>query len=117
MYHRKIVSGLLRIGIAFAFLYPAIDSFFHPGTWIGFFPAWLIAVGPVDIFALSIAFSVVEIIIAALILFQRDPTYPAIAAAAVLGAIVVFDLSAFDIVFRDISIFLMALALIFLHKR
>lgn len=44
---------LLRVGVAFAFLYPAITSWFEPYTWLGYVPAF--ARGYVD--DLSIAAS------------------------------------------------------------
>ncbi len=107
----------LRLGLAFSFLYPAIDSFFHPDTWIGFFPARLVAVSPVDVLMFGLLFSGLEIVIALGILFMRDPFYPALAAVVVLLGIVMFNWSAFDIVFRDISIMSMAIALILLRNQ
>ncbi|MCR4330377.1 MAG: hypothetical protein NUV49_00635 [Patescibacteria group bacterium] len=115
MHQKNLLSFVLRIGLAFSFLYPAIDSFFHPNTWIGFFPAWLVAISPVDILVLGLLFSGLEIVIAASLLFMRDPFYPTMAAVVVLAGIVMFNWSAFDIVFRDISIIGMAIALILLH--
>lgn len=115
MHPKTLLSFVLRSGLAFSFLYPAIDSFFHPDTWIGFFPAWLVVVSPVDMLMLGLLFSSLEIVIAAGLLFMRDPFYPAMAAVVVLAGIVVFNWSAFDIVFRDISIMGMAIALILLH--
>jgi len=117
MHHKKLISGLLRVGVAFSFLYPAIDSFFHPNTWVGFFPSWFIAAVPFDMLTLSVLFSVLEIVIATGILIMPRPIIPAISAILVLGVIIVFDWSALDIVFRDVSILLMALALIVLHKK
>lgn len=115
MHKKTLPSFILRVSLAFSFLYPAIDSFFHPDTWIGFFPAWLVAMSPVDILVLGLLFSGLEIMIAASLLFMRDPFYPAMAAIVVLAGIVVFNWSAFDIVFRDISIMGMAIALVLLH--
>lgn len=115
MEQKTLISWLLRIGIAFSFLYPAIDGFFHPNTWMGFLPAWSIGLFGIEPMTLLLIFEIVEIIVALWLLFARDPRIPAALSALVLAAIVVVDFSAFDIVFRDISILLMALALIALH--
>lgn len=117
MHNKKIISGLLRIGIAFSFLYPAIDSLFNSDTWVGFFPNWLLSISPVDVIVLATIFSVIEIFIAVGILLMPKPTLPTLTAIIVLGAIIVFNWSALDIVFRDISILIMAIALIVLHKK
>ena len=117
MRQKTLLSFILRAGLAFSFLYPAIDSFFHPDTWIGFFPGWLIAINPVDIATLSLLFAGLEIVIALGILFARDPFYPTSAAVVVLASIVVFNWSALDIIFRDISIISMAIALILLRDQ
>ena len=36
-----LVSFLLRVGIAFSFLYAAAQSFLNPSNWVGFFPVWM----------------------------------------------------------------------------
>ena len=37
----KIVFRVLRLGVAFAFLYPAISAWFSPLDWIGYFPDFM----------------------------------------------------------------------------
>ena len=111
----RIVSLILRIGVAFAFAYPAVAGFITPLNWIGFFPPFMLKIVPGEI--LLPAFEIFEIILALLILFMKRPFYPAIIAAFMLLAIVVLDYKTMDIIFRDISILLMALALTVLHGR
>jgi len=106
---------ILRIGLAFAFAYAAIAGFLNPAAWIGFAPVWLQQI--VSDSVLTIGIGVVEIAIAALLLFLKRPFYPAIAAAVMLAGIVVFNLGALDIVFRDISLFAAAIALAILSKK
>lgn len=115
MADKKIISLLLRIGVAFAFIYPAVAGFFDPYSWVGFFPPFLLDIIPGTI--LLPAFGIFEILLALLILFMKQPFYPAIIAAIILLAIVVFDFKTIDIIFRDVSILLMALALALLHKK
>src|SRR3989338_1315365 len=107
------VSRILRIGLAFALLYPAIDSIFFTNSWLGFFPAFVIKSSPIDIVALAIIFSLVEIVVALWLLFAKDPLYPALLIFIILVSIVILNYNTFDILFRDVSIAFMALALIF----
>lgn len=101
---------LLRLGAAFAFLYPPIAAIFgDPYTWIGYFPAF--TRGYVDEIIMLHAFGVVEIIIGLWILSGYKIFIPAMLATAMLVGIVVFNLSQFDVVFRDLCIAAMTLAL------
>ncbi|MBI2048182.1 MAG: hypothetical protein HYT27_03505 [Parcubacteria group bacterium] len=109
------ISLILRLGLAFSFLYPAISAFFNPFAWIGYFPQFAHALIPNDAFLLH-SFGIVEIIIALWLLSGRRVFYPSIAAAVLLFLIVVFNFSQMDVVFRDLSIFAMAVALALLHK-
>ena len=34
----RLVSLFLRLGVAFAFLYPPISGLLAPSSWIGYFP-------------------------------------------------------------------------------
>lgn len=105
----RTTSVLLRLGVAFAFLYPAIDAFFDPNSWIGYFPKFLHGVVP-DLLLLH-AFGLLEFAIALWILVGKRLAIPAFGATAMLLAIVLFNLRDFQIVFRDLSIAAMAFAL------
>lgn len=114
MEKERTVSLLLRLGVAFSFLYPAVDGIARPDAWVGFFPPFMLAVVPATY--LLPAFEALEITLALLILFMKDPRYPSFFAALILFGVVVFNLGTFDIVFRDVAILLMALALVVSHK-
>ena len=105
----------MRLGLAFAFLYPPIAAIFNPSAWIGYFPQFAHALIPNDAVLLH-SFGFLEIVIGLWILSGKYIFYPSIAAAALLFLIIVFNFSQMDIVFRDISIFAMAIALVFLHR-
>lgn len=105
----------LRAGLAFAFLYPAIASLITPSDWIGFAPRAVREIFGAERFLLF--FSFVEILIGVGILFLRRPTVPAVLAIGVLSAVLVFNLGSLDLVFRDVSIIGMALALIALTSK
>jgi len=102
---------------AFSFIYPAVAAFFDPLSWIGFFPDFLLNTTPLsDVFLLHI-FGITEIIIAIWLLVGRNVRTPSIIAATYLAAIIIFNFPLMDIVFRDISILAMALALIVLEHK
>ena len=115
MTNEKIISLLLRIGVAFAFIYPAVAGFFDPYSWVGFFPPFMLNIIPGAI--LLPVFEIFEIALGILILFMERPFVPAILAALMLLAIVVLNYKTMDIIFRDISILLMAVALAVIHKK
>jgi len=99
------------MGVAFAFIYPAISAWIHPFSWIGYFPPFVLAIaGSYDMVLLH-AFGIVEIGIALWILFGRNIVIPSTLAAAMLFGIVVSNISQIDVLFRDIPIFIMAVVL------
>jgi uncharacterized membrane protein YphA (DoxX/SURF4 family) len=101
---------LLRIAVAIAFAYPPLDALSNPDSWIGYFPQFLLNSG-IPSTVLLHGFGVVEIIIAAWILSGWRIEWPATLAAFMLAAIVAFNSSQFEILFRDLSIALACLAL------
>lgn len=105
---------LLRIGVAFAFLFPPANALLDPYSWVGYFPSFVHGMLP-DMVLLH-AFGLVEVIIALWILSGRKIFIPCIVAAAMLLGIVAFNLGDFQILFRDVSIALAALALAASHR-
>ncbi len=110
----KTSNRILRLGVAFAFLYPPYAALMDPTSWLGYFPRFVLdaaaSVGVSDLVVLH-AFGVVEVLIALWLLSGYKVLYPAALAAAMLMAIVVFDFNNFEVIFRDISIAAAALAL------
>ncbi len=105
----RLAYLVLRIGVAFAFLYPPIDAHFHPDSWIGYFPSFLVGVLP-DQILLSL-FGLLEVAIAFWILSGKRIFIPSVLATIMLAAIVFFNWSGFEVLFRDVSIGASALAL------
>ena len=99
---------LLKLGISFAFLYPAVSAFIDPALWIGYVPSWIELFISRDTF-LPI-FSAFEIVIALGVLFFNK-ALPSIIAGLMLVSIVVFNRSEFSVVFRDLVIASTAFAL------
>jgi len=110
------VHTLLRLGLSFSFIYPAISALFNPYAWVGYFPSFL-AMIPVESLILLHVFGVIEIALALWILFGKNIHIPAIIAAFLLFLIIVFNWKQMDVVFRDIPILFIAVALVIMHKK
>lgn len=111
----KRVDWILRIGLAFAFLYPPIDAVVDPYSWLGYVPAF--TRGYVPDMVLLHSFGAIEIVVALWILSGWKIFWPSCLAFLMLLAIVVFDGSGqFEILFRDLSIASIALALAVAHR-
>ena len=106
MEKEKLVSLFLRLGLAFSFFYAAIASFVNPEVWIGFFPEFLR-----NINGIATVFSIYELILGGWLLSGKKVFYAAILSALTMFGIVIFNFNAMDIVFRDVSILLAAIAL------
>lgn len=105
---------ILRIGVAFAFLYPPISALSAPESWIGYFPNFLF--GYVSDEILLHTFGAVEVIIALWILSGKYIFWPSVIACAMLVGIVAFNMPNFEVVFRDLSIAAAAAVLALLAK-
>lgn len=100
---------LLRIGVAFSFLYPPFDALRNPDSWIGYFPKFLHGTFPDAV--LLHGFGILEVTIALWILSGKKIFWPSLVAALMLVAIVITNLNNFEVLFRDLSITAMALSL------
>ena len=105
----RVAHVALRIGLAFAFLYPPLNALSDPYAWIGYFPPFTRGYVPDE--ALLHAFGVVEVAIALWLLSGWRIFWPSAIAATMLIGIVAFNISNFQVVFRDFSIAAIALAL------
>ncbi len=115
-------EALLRIAVAFAFLYPPIDALFDPASWLGYFPSFITNLFHTIAIPLKLSdvvllhgFGLLEVALAVWVLAGKRVRIPALIMAVMLFAIVGFNLdpSNFSVLFRDVSIALAALALAF----
>lgn len=113
-------EAFLRIGVAFAFLYPAIDALFDPTSWLGYFPPFVTNAFHIVSIPLKLSdvvllhgFGLLEVALALWVLLGTRVRAPAVIMAAILLAIVGLNLdpSNFSVLFRDVSIAFAALAL------
>jgi uncharacterized membrane protein YphA (DoxX/SURF4 family) len=114
MQSKKLVSIILRVSLAFAFIYPAVSAVLDPSSWIGYFPPFLL--GYIPDMVLLHSFGAAEVILALWLLWGWKAQIPAAVMALILLAIVVFNTAQFEITFRDLSIMGMAIALIFISS-
>lgn len=98
----RLADILLRLAVAFAFLYPPIAALLDPVSWLSYFPPFMRGVVP-DLVLLH-GFGLVEVVLALWILSGWKVQHPAALCALILLAIVGFDYQNFDVLFRDISI-------------
>jgi hypothetical protein len=104
-----LTNFFLRYSLAIVFLYSAISSFLQPTSWIGFIPNFITYFLPKTIF-LHIH-EILNLVLAIWLISSKRIYYAAIISAASIFSIIVFNLGALDIIFRDIAIFFAAIAL------
>ena len=107
-----LAHAILRAGLAFALLYPPLAALGDPVSWGAYFPSFVHAL-PLPEIAILHAFGMLEVAIALWLLSGWRIRIPAALAALMLVGIVAFNLSQFDVLFRDLSLALVALALVF----
>jgi uncharacterized membrane protein YphA (DoxX/SURF4 family) len=105
---------LLRLSVAFAFLYPPVNAVIDPYSWVGYLPSFMRDLAP-EMLLLHV-FGIVEVVLGLWILSGRRIFYPTLVAALLLLLIVVFNLGDFQVLFRDLAIAGAALALAALRR-
>lgn len=113
----KTTEQLLRVGVAIAFIYPAISAWFAPFAWIGYLPGFALDLAGAHEMILLHAFGVFEILIGLWVLFGKRIFIPSVIATGTLTIIIVLHANQMDVIFRDIPIALMALSLALKHRR
>jgi len=110
-----LISFLLRSGLAIAFFYAGISSFLNPTNWIGFVPNFVNLIIPKEIFL--IIFSTYQILLGIGLLSDYKTFALSILSSATLFLILFGNILNLDILFRDVAILFMALALISLSYK
>lgn len=102
---------MLRLGLAFVFLYAAIASLLEPRDWVGFLPTMLTDIVDADLLLKFL--SVYEIALAAWLLSGVCVRLAGLVSALTLLGIVFTNPSVFIVSFRDIGLAFAGLALAF----
>jgi len=109
----SLVDWVLRVSVAFAFLYPPFNALTQPDAWVGYFPVFVQGFVPENV--LLHTFGILEVVLALWILSGWKVFLPAFGGAVLLFAIVLFNGNEFQVLFRDVSIAAAALALAVMH--
>lgn len=113
-YH-NLTSFILRVALAVPFLFAAVDTTLQPEAWIGFMPLLLQNLLPKAL--LLGGFSLYEVVLSVWLLSGWKTKEAAVLAAATLLAITIANITALEIVFRDVGLLLAAVALGVLHYK
>jgi hypothetical protein len=108
---------LMRLAVAFSFVYPAVAALFDPYAWIGYFPGFLLTLAGGHDMLLLHAWGALEIALALWVLFAKKVYVPSVIMAVLLALVVLFNPGQFPILFRDVSIALAALSLAAVNYR
>lgn len=107
---------MLRIGLAFSLFYAALSSLIDPMSWIGYFPQFVRDLAPSEAL-LTGGFSFVQLVVGGWILSGKQIFIPSVMAVVMLLGIILFNVSQMAVIFRDVSILFMALALALAHQK
>ena len=105
-----LVKFFLRFGLAIVFLYSAISSFLQPTSWVGFIPNFVTYILPKTMFLHL--HEALNLVLAIWLISSKKTYYAASVSSISLFLIIIFNLGALDIIFRDIAILFASLALI-----
>jgi hypothetical protein len=105
----KRIKFILRAALAFVFSYAAISALAVPDAWIGYLPHFLGSFVHLD--KLLTVFGVGELVLALWLLSGKWSKWAALFAFFALAGIVLANLAAMFVTFRDIGLAVAALAL------
>jgi len=107
----------LRAGLAFAFFYAGIAALVDWQAWVGWFPGWLLDLSPFSNKTTLALHSFLDILLGFWLLSGRQLFWAALISFAVLAGIVIFNWNLMAVVFRDVALAIVALALAVLSKK
>lgn len=113
----KLASFFIRLGLAISLFYAALATMINPNDWVSFLPAWVIDSGLGQAFL--VFFAIFEFLLGLWLLSNRYIVYASLLTALFLAVIIMINITALNLLFRDIPIMLSALSLIFMdgHDR
>jgi hypothetical protein len=106
---------LIRLSLAFVFLYAGLASLMRPNDWIGYIPSYLPQIFPKS--TELILFSGFEIALSGWLLTGWKLFYSSLLSTLVLIGITILNLSLFDVTFRDVALAGVSLALTLSAKK
>lgn len=115
MNNQQISSLLIRMGLAFVFLYAALFMTLSPEKYIDYFPPFMRELVPG--YLLLHAFAIFEVVLSFLLIIGKFTFITAIISFLTMLVLTVVNLDRFPVLFRNVSIILSALALAFMSKK
>lgn len=106
---QRLSSFLMRLGLAFVFSYAAVFMTLTPDKYINYFPPFMRALVPGNL--LLHLFAIFEVVLSAFLIIGKYTFAAAIISFLTMFALTVVNLDRFDVLFRNVSIILSALAL------
>ncbi|MDO8435714.1 MAG: hypothetical protein Q7S89_03490 [bacterium] len=103
------VLWLLRIALAFVFVWFGVDKFFHPALWEAYMPEWILSNLPFSLNAFMTLQGIGETVIGILLLTPWFRFGALLAGLLLLAIVPIVGLT--DIGIRDIALLLVAIAL------
>lgn len=113
--NQNLPSFLIRMGLAFVFLYAAVYMTFAPEKYIIYFPDFMRTLVPGN--PLLHIFAIFEVVLSVFLIIGRFTFIAAIISFLTMLALTVVNLDKFSVLFRNVSIILSALALVILSKK
>jgi uncharacterized membrane protein YphA (DoxX/SURF4 family) len=104
---------ILRLGLCFVFMYAGFGSLFSPADWLWYIPAWIQLLVPAT--PLLLAHGFFQLFLGIWLLSGKKIVFAGLLAAAEMLTIVLINLGAFSVVFRDVGLLFSALALVRLY--
>ena len=109
----QLSSFILRLGLAFSFIYAAVAAVFSPDDWLSYFPSFLIV--SINHAFLLHTWGLFEVVIGLWLIYGKRIFIPSVLALLSLLGLIITNLNGFDVIFRDVTIASIALALAILH--
>ncbi len=104
-----LTTFLLRVGLTAVFLFAGVSAILNPSSWAGFIPQFIRSI--IEDKHFLYLHSAAEFALGIWLLSNKKIFYAASVATSSMFFIIIFNLPLLDIIFRDIAIFFMALAL------
>lgn len=87
--NQKYATLILRLGIAFVFLWFGIDKFIHTVNWIGWVPQWMQALIPFSMNAFMYGQGVIETIIGLMLLVGYKVRFASLLASITIAGVLI----------------------------
>ncbi|MEK6809895.1 MAG: hypothetical protein AABY40_04420 [Nanoarchaeota archaeon] len=111
----NLAPFILRVALAVPFLFVAIDAALQPEAWVGFIPSFVTSILPASL--VLAAHALMDFTLGLWLLSGWKTKYAAALSAINLATIIVVNLFALEIIFRDVGLLLTALALVVLEYK